>query len=685
MGNAVEIVGNLVKVEFASAVTPVFLEKKNKDYIFYGADNNYPAFVLSLYKDHAEHGAIVKSKSKYLYGRGLIINNKANTIERAKVQNFLMNANRYEDWNSVYKKTCKSYELFNGWAWQIIWNAGQIGFEVFCLKFSNVRISKCKKKAYYCEAWTKEDGTPNNQPEKHESFKEYPLFDGNSRKGTQILYYTEFEEAAELNGGVYPLPEYHQCNLQIATDIAIGEFQNALVQNGMTAQGMLTLFNGEPAEEGKKKLEKLFESKFTGPRKAGRIIFNFASPDNQKGAEYTSLTTSDLDKQFELISRTNQQKIITGHQITNKQLFGISQEGALSDRTTLDISYRQLQNTYVIPRQDAIISEMQVLSDMVGVSLYSVEVQQLNPIDIDYLNPDIAKYLTEDEIREKLGFEPKESVISKQASNEPVQVNEHLKNLTGRQWQGIERIKRKHKSGQISRAEAEMLLRSSFGLGADEIGVILQGHQFSSDIDPILLAFESLAEHESDDEIVSEEFVTFSNSGEANVFEFMTHSTFEASNQLQNKVLSILQGEPTASSNKIAKQLDESVEDVEDAISALVVANLIVKGINGITVTEEGTKKTVKPVEVEVYTVYKYVTRPNVPKAENTRPFCAKLLELTAGGKVWTRNALDSISNDFKRDAWIYRGGWYTNPDTQETTPYCRHIWKAVTKTRKKK
>ncbi len=27
------------------------------------------------------------------------------------------------------------------------------------------------------------------------------------------------------------------------------------------------------------------------------------------------------------------------------------------------------------------------------------------------------------------------------------------------------------------------------------------------------------------------------------------------------------------------------------------------------------------------------------------------------------------------RDVWKYKGGWYTNPDTGKTTPYCRHEW----------
>ena len=681
MANNVEIVGNLVSVQFATQVTPYFIEKKNKGYILFGADNNYPAFVLSLYKDHPEHGAIVKAKSKYLFGKGLRVKNEGSTVDLAKAANFLYNANRFNDWNFIYERTCKSFELFNGFAWQIVWNAGGTGFEVFPLLFSKVRKGKEKGVYYYCDAWTKEDGTANTMPEKHPSFKEYKAFNPSIKTGTQIYYYAEFDEAAEVHGETYPLPEYSQANINIATDIAISEFQHALATQGFTAQGMLSLFNGQPTEDGKKKLEKLFNDKFTGARKAGRIIFNFVDPDtNAKGAEYLNLATSDLDKQFELISKTNQQKIITGHQVTNKQLFGISSEGALSDRTTLDISFRQLQNTYTIPRQNKILDEIKYLASVVNVNLEGLEVDQLTPIDVDFLDPNVAKYLTEDEIRSKLGLKPKSETVQTQPVQQ-AQVNEHLKNLTGRQWQGINRIKRNYQSGKISRPEAEMMLKNGFGLGSEDIGIMLG---FSSDVDPILSKFEALAEDDNEDEIVSEEFVEFKGNA-ASSYEFSVHQAFIGFNEIQNKVLSILQGEPTASENKIAKQLDLDVEDVTDAINELLAAGLIAKGLSGITITEKGITKPVKPVEVEVYTVYKYVTRPNVPRASQTRPFCERLLNLTNSGKVWTRDAVDSISNEFKQDAWIYRGGWYTNPKSGETTPYCRHIWKAVTKTRVKK
>jgi hypothetical protein len=49
-----------------------------------------------------------------------------------------------------------------------------------------------------------------------------------------------------------------------------------------------------------------------------------------------------------------------------------------------------------------------------------------------------------------------------------------------------------------------------------------------------------------------------------------------------------------------------------------------------------------------------------------------KLIELN---RSYSREDIDNISQRVDRDVWRYRGGWYTNPDTQVTTPFCRHEW----------
>ena len=70
---AVEVAGGLIKIEFNNSVMPVFLEKRNKDFVYYGEYNNFPSFVIDIYNKHPEHSAIIKAKCKYISGKGLAI------------------------------------------------------------------------------------------------------------------------------------------------------------------------------------------------------------------------------------------------------------------------------------------------------------------------------------------------------------------------------------------------------------------------------------------------------------------------------------------------------------------------------------------------------------------------------------------------------------------------------------
>jgi hypothetical protein len=42
---------------------------------------------------------------------------------------------------------------------------------------------------------------------------------------------------------------------------------------------------------------------------------------------------------------------------------------------------------------------------------------------------------------------------------------------------------------------------------------------------------------------------------------------------------------------------------------------------------------------------------------------------------MYLRSEIDQITARIGRDVWRYRGGFYHNPKTNRTTPWCRHEW----------
>jgi hypothetical protein len=78
---------------------------------------------------------------------------------------------------------------------------------------------------------------------------------------------------------------------------------------------------------------------------------------------------------------------------------------------------------------------------------------------------------------------------------------------------------------------------------------------------------------------------------------------------------------------------------------------------------------------------YVYDLKRGVPDVKtSSREFCVKLVDAK---KSYSREDINAMTNDFGNSVFTYRGGWYTNPDTGETTPYCRHVWKQQLTVRK--
>jgi len=97
---------------------------------------------------------------------------------------------------------------------------------------------------------------------------------------------------------------------------------------------------------------------------------------------------------------------------------------------------------------------------------------------------------------------------------------------------------------------------------------------------------------------------------------------------------------------------------------------------------EQKNDKTLKFVSLKF--VYVYEEIPGIPAAESgSRPFCKKML---LNKREYTLAEIKSLSNThlvkmFKNyaglepDVFLYRGGFYRQPGTLNTTPYCRHQW----------
>jgi len=675
---------NLALLIFEQYKKPTVNEFEISGYIRWGDKNDYPNFIINLKEQCAEHGAIIDTKAAYLSGKGLYAKNEA---QKELADSFLMYANKRQSWDELFSEHLdKSLETWNRFYLEVITDLTGKPIEFNYIPVANCRLSKCGTTLSYSEDWSNTFLYPI------QTISEYQR----GKVGKFFMYFDyEVEKASNLEK-LYPTPPYQSCIIDISSDTEISNFNYNYIANGFSAGNLVTFFNGEPTPEEKRSIKERFNKTYTGTDNAGKTVINYTDKDG-KAAEITALNVDDLDKKFEMISKRLQQKIITGHRVTNPELFGITKEGnALSTRQGLKESQDLFLNGYTKPRQVKKCKFLTKIAYLVTGQKIEFEVEQLDNIGLDLLND---QDLTQDERRELKGYKPLTPISVDANGNEiPVQaqaeVNGNLKALTGKENQNLMRILRNYGNGKTTKEQASVLLKNGFGLNDADINAMLgieeeQMQKFSKQKDAILMRFETEAQDDTDeDEVISEDFVHFKNNEDALMFELSKQKMFFADalsisvKTLESAILNILKGNPTSTPNEISKALGVDVNKVNGGLSGLLGKDLISPNANAFEPTEKAFDKLTKPFKNSlVYTVYKYALKSDAPALSpggKSREFCTEMMKLSKT-KHWKFETIKSMENDLGTNAWDYRGGFYTNP-TGETEPFCRHVWKAITK-----
>jgi hypothetical protein len=373
---------NFSILTFAEARQPDYKEKKGVGYYEYGHLNDYPEYLLELYKKSAKHQALIKGKINYICGNGW----KAGDVYG---ELFIRNANQVETLEDVTKKIVTDNELFGGFYLQVIWSMNGMISDIYHVDYSKVRTNKDNT-----EFWIKD-----NWKDRHEEVKVYPAFNPNFPKGSQILFVKEYRAGISI----YPLPSYFGGLNYIESDIEVSKHVLGNAQTGFTPSKLITLPNGEPNPEEKRIIERKFENKFTGSD-GKKFLLSFVNDSGRKpiiddlGA--SDLTKEDFGHVDELI-RTN---IYVAHQITTPALFGIAEPGKLGTRQEMRDGYEIFKNTYINYKQRQIEAVINMIGSYRGVkepmTLIAVE-----PIGIEFGEQTIAAVAPKEWILEKLGID----------------------------------------------------------------------------------------------------------------------------------------------------------------------------------------------------------------------------------------------------------------------------------------
>jgi hypothetical protein len=392
--------------------TPEFRESNGYPYIKYGDDNSYPDYLVYLYNRSAIHNAIVNGKTRFILGRGW---QPAEGAKDANLSRFMGRVNPSDTLNDLTYKTILDRLIFGGYALRVLWMGGKIT-TIYHQPFQTIRTNVEQTEYYVSKEWTRDQSTKARfkaGAKLPDDVRMVKPFDPTNPVGEQILYICDYRPMLKI----YPLPEYIPANAAIETDVEIDNFHLNNIKSGFAAGTMITLFNGKPAPEQQKKVERDLKDKFFGTDNAGEGVIYYAEL-NETPPLITPLRSNELDKQYDQLAKSTIEKIFIGHNVTSPMLFGVKTEGQLGGRSEMDIAWELMNINYVDPRRQQFESDFNYVLQFAGMTT-PVELQPLKGLNMEISEQMIAANLTREEQRElisdALGIELKEVVNQPQA------------------------------------------------------------------------------------------------------------------------------------------------------------------------------------------------------------------------------------------------------------------------------
>ena len=652
--------------KFDQVPLPVYKEVKGKDYIFYGEKNDYPNYLLRIYNNSAKNNAIITGKVDYICGNGWTVKAE-DEMQKAKAFGLIDRINtKQESLNELTKKLVTDLSIFGGYYLQVIWTkgTGEIA-ELYHVDYYKVRTNADNSEFYVSDNWIKNDNV-NPRPD----FETYPAFDPNNTTGTQILYFKEYRAGANT----YSLPDYRGAISYIELDISIGEYHLNTINNGMFSSKLINLNGGKVSQEEEDRIERQFKDKFAGSKNAGKFMLAF-NDSKENEPSIIDLSGTELDKHFDLLNKTVQQEIFTGHKVTSPMLFGVKTEGQLGGRSEMREASELFQNTYVNAKQQAleeVVNYLLKFNDIIA----ELEIKKTEPISFQFTEQIISQNMTQDEIREKLGLPPIEKVetdnsqqvINALNSLNPTILQKVMENLDKEEIRSLIGLKSKVEPVQIEPAQV------------DAFDDHLHLKCSISDHDAnILSKFEGKGVSKQGFKVIESSKIHFSS-----MEDFIKQDLFAEYqlNDIQKKILTQISRNEAVTIPQIAKAVGIDEASVISRINTMIDDQVISEKINrdglitrSVTSAGEAAIKRLQPV-TSFKVLYSYEERPNIPNllpGSKSRPLCERLY----GSELFfTREEIQNISNQLGYSVFQLCGGWYTNPNTGRRTPFCRHEWK---------
>ena len=358
-------------INLASYTSPEIIEVQNKEWVEYGADNNYFQYLIDLFHGSPTNSAAINGISQFISGRGLdALDSSEKPNDYATMKGLFT--------DDCLKKLAIDLKLFGQCSVQVIYNAEHTQIvQVEHYPVETLRAEKANEEGeveayYYASDWTEVRSSADT--------KRISAF-GCSNDGVEILYIKPYK-----SGFFYYSPvDYQGATTYAEMEGEIGNFHLSSILNGMSPGLLLNFNSGIPDEDTQSEIERKIIQKYTGSSNSGKFILAFNN-NSEEQATVETIQLSDAHQQYQFLSEESAQKIIIGHRITSPMLLGIKNNTGLgSNKDELITASILFENTVVKPFQDLLLSafdEILAYND-INLKLYIKTLQPLEFFELD--------------------------------------------------------------------------------------------------------------------------------------------------------------------------------------------------------------------------------------------------------------------------------------------------------------
>ena len=340
----------------------------NRDFVEWGKGNNYPGYLLDLYNNVTTLRSIINGNIDFVTGDDVTILPLGDRFAEG-----IMNT-RGDLITDIVRDLAKYYNLYGGFALQIIRDHNGDVAEIYYIDMRYIRSNKENDVFYYNEHWDKG------------GIKDviiYPKFLRNldwasltdeerDRHASSILF------VKNVHTQVYPAPMYAASVLSCEIEKAISQYHWNSLNNNFCPDIIINFNNGDPGDEIKEEIVSDLEEKFSGYQNGKRFMVSF-NKDRMSAVTIDTIKTDDFSERYKALEESCRRQIFSAFR-AQPLLFGLN-----SDVST-GFSTDEFEQTFKLYNRTQIRPVQRLIADAFDRIYGSKGVLSIKPFSLESNN-----------------------------------------------------------------------------------------------------------------------------------------------------------------------------------------------------------------------------------------------------------------------------------------------------------